>query len=158
MKRIALLAGSYVLVAIIAFTVGSKVGFRQRVEVGQAMEKVGSMVTAAWASQRAALLFHEADYAQAREALVSQVAVLEELASRPDLGGVSMAHSDLAMAYMRLAILEDRKGNPAKSADFSTKAEANARQAGWRDPSASCIRWLVERAEKDASRNSKPGA
>ncbi|HVN32961.1 MAG TPA: hypothetical protein VMT45_13350 [Thermoanaerobaculaceae bacterium] len=150
MKRKALWVGSFVVVALVAFLLGSAYGWRKKVETVQAMEKVGSMVGAAWASERAALLFHQAAYAEAREALISQVGILEELVSRPDLGWVSMAHSDLALAYMRLAVLEERKGNPAKSAEFTAKAEANARRAGWRDPSAVCIRRLVDRAEKNA--------
>ena len=153
MKRTALWVGSCIAVAVVAFLVGSHYGFQNKVETVQAMEKVGSMVGAAWASERAGLLFHQADYAEAREALLAQVGILEELSARPDLGWISMAQSDLALAYMRLAVLEERKGNVAKSAELIAKAEASARKAGWRNPSAVCIRQYVESAEKKYARD-----
>jgi hypothetical protein len=149
MRRVA----SYIGVAVISLLVGVYLGSRY---IGKPVATLAPILGAAWVGERAALLFHEANYAEAHEALLKYAEVNKELAARPDLGWVDTAQSDLSLTYMRLAILEERRGNTGEAAQYVSQAVSYAKQAGWKHPTAERIRWLVENIEKHAQTTPTP--
>lgn len=144
---------AYLGVAGVAFGLGTWLGRRQ----AESFRELGIMVGAGWAAERASLLYREANPPEAREAILDEVSLLKELASHPELGWTEVAYNDLALAYMRLAILEERQGQVEESKSFMRQAEENARSAGWRDPTAAHIRTIVDRLDAPRERSSTGG-
>ncbi len=149
MRRVA----SHIGVAVVSLVVGIYLGAQY---IGKPVSTLAPVFGAAWVGERAALLFHEANYTEAHEALLKHAEVNKELAARPDLGWACSAQSDLALTYMRLAILEERRGNTGDAAQYISQAVSYATQAGWKHPTAERIRWLVEDIEKHAQTTPTP--
>jgi hypothetical protein len=150
MKR----ALSDVAVGLVALAVGFYFGARY---VGKPVRTIAPMLGSAWLGERAVLLFHEGNYDEAHAALMKYVQVQKELAARPDLDLVAVAQGDLALTYMRLAILEERRGNKQEAARLVAESVSYATKAGWKNRSAEGIRWLVEKIEQGWQWTPTPG-
>ena len=100
--------------------------------------------------------YQQGGYEVAKESLEGHLAYLEHLlphgeswaeGQSPFLSEHSLA-ADKTLTLARLALLEEREHGPGTGDTYWARAEEQAAQAGWKDPSRDNIRRLVTRLDQ----------
>jgi hypothetical protein len=88
----------------------------------------------------------EQDY---RDALANFLAALEHARTLGDpLFSEKQYHTDRALTYTRLALVEKKLGNGSQSQEYFDKGMGECQFAGWKDCSAERLTWVMQKIEK----------
>ena len=155
MKSVFRSVGFVISGLVVGLLVGTCLGFTV---VSKPFRELSALSTMAWASHLADMQYQNAGYTEAREALQEYISVLQRAAAHPELELTHSAHTDMGLAYTRLALLAEANGKPEESPALMAKAVEEARAGGFRDPSAEHLRSLVLRLGRPATPTPKPGA
>ena len=112
---------TYLMAALIGLAGGFFLGFRAGTLRAGAFHKAERMEAAMELSRFSNEQYQHADAQHAREALLANVKFLEEMER---VGPENTRKTELAMAYTRLALLEDAAQNTAQSQGFMNQARA----------------------------------
>jgi len=154
--RITLRASGLVVAGVI---VGLLVGFYFGFTVGaKPLREFSALATLAWTGQLAFMQYENASYPEARAALEQYISVAQRYSAHPELEFTHSAHTDIAFAYTRLALLAEANGKPEDAPALMAKAVEEARTGGFRDPTAEHLRSLVQRISRLPSPTPTPGA
>jgi hypothetical protein len=154
--KITLRATGLVVAGLIVGLLG---GFYLGFVVGaRPLREFSALATLAWAGQLSSMQYENATYSEAREALEQYILVAQGYAAHPELEFTHSAHTDIAFAYTRLALLAEANGKPELAPALMAKAAEEARTGGFRDPTAEHLRKLVQRISHLPVPTPKPGA
>ena len=145
MKKALRVAGLLLVGAVIGLVGGIYLGYAY---VGRPMQAWHALATAAWAGNIAQHQYENAGYTEAREALLHYIKVMKDLSSRPELELGRPAHTDMGLAYTRLALLSEANGNATEAHEFMQRAVDEARLGGWKEPSEEKLRSFVARIDR----------
>jgi len=137
---------SFVLSAILGLGAGGAFGYYQGAELSESMRSIEPIGAGFAVSDFAARQFHYADTEHARQAALLEISVREELRT---IAHDSVADGGLALAYARLALVEEAAGN--QEAEHHAMEQARvwfpAPRQG-RDPSDERIRELFRKMDE----------
>ncbi len=122
----------YAMAALIGLAAGCFLGFRTGTSQSEAFYGAQRMAADMELSHFSYEQYKYADAQHAREALLLRVKFLEEMVRvGPEYG----QKADLAIAYTRLAVLEDAAQNTAESQNYMNQARAWYKARGHPEPS-----------------------
>ncbi len=110
---------TFIFAAILGLGCGGYFGCRSAIQIGDSLESIQYLAPTEVASDFARTQFMYADTDHARQAVILQIQLLEQL----ELADTSFHANDLAFAYTRLAMVEEAAGRP----DAAQRALAQAR-------------------------------
>ena len=141
----------YVVCLLVGFLAGAFFGTwveHVRHEISESSAAIGRSF---FLSQHADRQYCDADHDAAREALLAWLSHLESL--RPVNGeyldpmmNERTIPIDKAFAFGRLALLEEKAGQPSRAREYWQLSEEAANAASWTDPSEKGIRSILQRA------------
>jgi len=141
-------------VGIVLFVLGTIIGWSAANRLASNRAYISTMGEAHAFAGMAIAQHDNADADAIRAALDTYLRYLEN----PPSGYLEarMAAAEKAMTLGRLALLEERQHETAEADEFWSRAESEAKAAGWKDPSRKRIRDVIEQI--DAPRQTrKPG-
>ena len=148
-KKIILVILSSVFILLVVFAVGMYVGFKKAKET---FPFIGGLFAAGMSGQYAYMQYMNADYDEAKKALLGFINLLDEMKSQglpPDkFGGKGMYFFDTGLTYARLALLEEKFGNSEEKERYMSEAKNRFEAAGWGDFSEDKIREVLEKLDK----------
>ena len=99
------------------------------------------------------LQYKESNPAQGKQALLNLLAFMDKMEAEKGIVPSMKRGLDLdrGIAYMRLALLEDREGNKDPSEEYVRQAQASLKEADMKDISESHLRGVV--AQLDATKH-----
>jgi hypothetical protein len=115
---------TFIAAAILGFSFGGYLGHRSAIQVGDSLESIQYIAPTKIASDFARTQFMRADTDHARQAVMLQIQLLEQL----ELADKSFHAHDLAFAYIRLAMVEEAAGRPAAEQRALAQARVRYRQ------------------------------
>lgn len=122
----------YAMAALIGLAGGFFLGFRIGTSQSEAFYRAQRMAADMELSRFSYEQYKHADAQHAKEALLARVEFLKEMVR---VGPESGQKADLAIAYTRLAVLEDAAQNTAESQNCMNQARAWYKASGYPEPS-----------------------
>ncbi len=115
---------TFIAAAILGLGCGGYLGRRSAIQIGDSLESIQYVAPTKVASDFARTQFWRADTDHARQAVMLQIQLLEQL----ELADKSFHADDLAFAYTRLAMVEEAAGRPEAEQRGLAQAKARYRQ------------------------------
>jgi hypothetical protein len=137
---------SFLLSALFGVVAGGALGCYQGAEMGESLRSVEPISAGFAVSDFAARQFHYADAEHARQAALLEISVREQLRT---VAHDSVSDGGLALAYVRLAMVEEAAGN--KEAERHAMEQARAwspRPRQGQDPSDERLRELLNKMDE----------
>jgi len=147
-KRITIIVVVLVLVFALGLLTGLELGFRK---FREPLASMRTLLILSSQGQIATLQYQNADYKEAKEALVNYISLMDELKAKGEIRD----HFDLRSYYVdrglflaRLALVEEKAGNKTEMNKDMQEASKMFRMAGWKDYSEARIRYFVDMFDK----------
>lgn len=96
----------------------------------------------------AGIQYKESDVPHARQALLDLIRFMDEMETNNRLGLQKSMDLDRGMAFMRLAFLEEKAGNPSESAAYIHKAQAVLSKRDGSEQSEEYLREQITRYDR----------
>ena len=137
-----------ILFLLIGLAVGIYFGWTQ---MGKPLRSMERLFAVTGYFQYVSMMYQNADYKEAKEALLQYISLMDELkkAKGNDYFDMKMYQVDTLATYARLAILEERFGHANESAKYMNEAIKRCQAIGWRDCSSKRIRDLIEKSDQN---------
>lgn len=141
-----------IVVLLLVFGLGAVVGgYFGFKKVGEPMQSLNTLLTVATNSQYACLQYQNAQYSEAKKALLDYLSLLKELNDKglvKDRYDQRMYNVESGLTYARLALLEEKAGNITEKQKAMEDASKRFQLAGWKDYSESKIREVLKRIDE----------
>ena len=120
-------------------------------EVRKSYKIYGAFFALAGYSQYTVMEYQNANYPEAKKALLQFIATLDEVKKLKDIDSFDyrMCQVDTILTYGRLAILEEKHGNPSESEKYMSNATVICQDVKWKDCSSNKIRQFVDRLDSN---------
>lgn len=151
-KRPILIVLMSISLLALGFAGGTYFGWTKLGKSSRSMERLFG--TAGYA-QYVAMEYQYANYRDAKKALLDYITMLDEGEKIKGIDDLNyrMYQVDIMISYVRLAILEDRNGNPKESEKYMREATKRCQDVKWKDCSPEKIRQLVEQLDRKLPNN-----
>ena len=144
-----------IIVAVFALglLVGLEIGHKK---IAEPLDSMRILLLTAIQGQIAAAQYCNANYEEAKAALVNYISFLDDLKSKGMMEkensfgalGARTYYVDRGLSYARLALLEEKVGKTAEAKINMQEASKTFQLAGWKDYSEVRIRHFVQWADK----------
>jgi hypothetical protein len=143
------------VVGTVLFVLGAAAGWIAANRLSSARATISRMGEAHAFAQVAAIQYDNADSDAARAGLNAYLRYLES--ERSSLTDPRMSAADKALTLARLALLDERQQKTPEADQHWNRAEQEAKNADWKDPSRRRIREVVEQIDSPRQTR-KPGS
>jgi hypothetical protein len=93
-------------------------------------------------------LYKKGEYVAAREAMLEYVKILEDVSKNTEYVDSRISRTDMALAFTRLALLEESQGHNDQANEFMRLSIEEAKHARWKEPTEKNLRRFVEDVDK----------
>jgi hypothetical protein len=146
-KRTLLIVLAILGVFALGVLTGYELGFRK---FREPLASMRTLLILSSQGQIAAPQYQNADYKEAREALVNFINLMDELKTKGEITDVDQKsyYVDRGLSFARLAIIEEKAGNKSEMTKDIQEASKMFQMAGWKDYSEERILSFVNQMDK----------
>jgi hypothetical protein len=148
-KHIALGIAIVIAVFALGLLAGYGLGYKT---FSKSLPSMRTLLILSAQGQIAGLQYLNADYKEAREALMNYINLLDDLKANGEIAdkylNLRSYYVDRGLSYARLSLLEEKAGNKLDMQKNMQEASKMFRMAGWKDYSEARIRLVLERIDK----------
>ena len=125
--------------ALTGFIVGAVAGGYIVFRFSMNINSNSTLAAISYYAEYASVQYQNASYSEAKEALLKFVDLMDQSRSNNTFVEESY-YFDTGVAYGRLALVEERKGNNKAAQEYFREAQSRFQSAGWRDFSETKVR------------------
>jgi hypothetical protein len=146
-KRTLLIALAILGVFALAVLTGYELGFRK---FREPLASMSSLLILSAQGQIVGLQYQNADYKEAKEALMNYINLMDELKAKGEITAIDQKsyYVDRGLSFARLSLLEEKAGNKSEMTKDIQEASKMFQIAGWKDYSEERILYFVNRIDK----------
>jgi hypothetical protein len=146
-KRILLIVLAILGVFALGVLTGYELGFRK---FREPLASMRTLLILSTQGQIAGLQYQNADYKEAKEALLNFINLMDELKVKGEITAIDQKsyYVDRGLSFARLSLLEEKAGNKSEMTKDIQEASKMFQMAGWKDYSKERIRFFVKRMDK----------
>ncbi len=137
-------------VFVLGLLVGLEIGYKR---IADPLDSMRTLLLVATQGEIAGTQYFNANYEEAKAALLNYVNFLDDLKSKGMVEkekylGPRTYYIDRGLSYARLALLEEKVGNTAEAKINMQEASKMFQMVGWKDYSETRIRYFLERLDQ----------
>lgn len=137
---------------LVGFISGAVAGGYAVFRFSKNLSSISKLVAVSYYAEYASVQYQNASYSEAKEALLKYVELVDQSRSSDTFVEKSY-YLETGLAYGRLGLLEERRGNRKAAQEYFREAQGRLQSAGWKDFSEAKVRdFLLNLDEREHKR------